>query len=130
MYICHFLQVKVVTGLPWLAWKAANGLHPHPAWFCLTLSPPLPHDGENFLVPSPSLGVLQSPAPPRKTLILIKLVSLIKIYLKLKINLSHQIKLIFSKNWIILLKCLTRQYHQKKKKKKPKQNKNLLIKNQ
>ena len=34
-------------------------------------------------------------------LFLIKSVSLKKIYLKLQINLSYQIKLIFSKNWII-----------------------------
>ena len=38
--------------------------------------------------------------------------------MKLKIDLSHQIKLFFSKNWIILLKCLTKLYHKKKKKKK------------
>ena len=55
-------------------------------------------------------------------LFLIKPISLIKIYLKLKINLSYQIKLIFSKNWIILLKFLIRQYHNK--------NKNLIIQNQ
>ena len=60
--------------------------------------------------------------PQLLQLFLIKLVSLIKIYLKLQINLSHPIKLIFSKNWIVLLKCLTRQYHNK--------NKNLIIQNQ
>ena len=45
---------------------------------------------------------------PTTTTILIKHVSLIKIYLKLQLNLSHKINLIFSKNWIILSKCLTR----------------------
>ena len=55
-------------------------------------------------------------------LFLIKPVLIIKIYLKLQINLFYLIKLIFSKNWIILLKCLTRQYHNK--------NKNLKIQNQ
>ena len=49
-------------------------------------------------------------------LFLIKPNSLIKIYLKFQINLSHQIKLVFSKNWIILLKCLTWQFHNKNKK--------------
>ena len=28
-----------------------------------------PHDGENFLTPSPPLGALRSPVPPRKTLL-------------------------------------------------------------
>ena len=37
---------------------------------------------------------------------LIKHVSLIKIYLKLQLNLSYQIKLIFSKNYVILSKCM------------------------
>ena len=61
-------------------------------------------------------------SPQLLQLFLIKPFSLIKIYLRLIINLSHQIKLIFSKNWIVLLKCLTRQYHNK--------NKNLIIPNQ
>ena len=54
--------------------------------------------------------------PQLLQLFLIKPFSLMKIYLKLIINLSHQIELIFSKNWIGLLKCLTRQYHNNKKK--------------
>ena len=54
--------------------------------------------------------------PQLLQLFLIKPFSLMKWYLKLIINLSHQIKLIFSKNWIGLLKCLTRQYHNNKKK--------------
>ena len=37
------------------------------------------------------------------TIFLTKPISLIKIYLKLQLNLSHQIKLIFRKNWIIYL---------------------------
>ena len=59
--------------------------------------------------------------PQLLQLFLIKPVLLIKIYLKLQIILFHQIKLIFSKNWIILLKCLIRQYHNK--------NKNLITQN-
>ena len=96
---------------------------------CMVLSypisaPPYPasHDKENFLTSFPSLGTPWSPIPSYKTLFLINLltiitifffikpISLIKIYLKLQINLSYQIKLNFSKNWIILLKCLTTQY--------------------
>ena len=112
------------------------GLQPSFAWFCLaTFSPcPASHDREIVFAPSPPLGALQSLAPLCKTILLVDLpttitifslikpVSLIKIYLELQINLSHQIKLIFRKNWIILSKCLTRQYHNK--------NKNLIIQNQ
>ena len=70
------------------------------------------HDGEKFLTPSASsLG-----APPHlvklyfllifpttSIIFLMKPISLIKIYLKLQLNLSHQIKSIFrkKKNWII-----------------------------
>ena len=39
--------------------------------------------------------------PKISTIFLMKSISLIKIYLKLQLNLSHQIKLIFIKNWII-----------------------------
>ena len=89
--------------------------------------------GKIFLPHPCLLGPCKDPPHPTKFYFLliypqllqlfsIKPVSLIKIYLKLQINLSHQIKLIFSKNWIILLKCLTRQY--------PNKNKNLIIQNQ
>ena len=77
------------------------------------------HDGENFLVPSLPLRTLPHPVKFYFLLIClttrtfffkkIKLISSIKIYLKLQLNLSHQIKLIFSKNWMILSKCFTRQ---------------------
>ena len=101
---------------------------------------PALHDGENFVVPSLPLGPCESLphlvklyflliCPQLLQLFSIKPVSLIKIYLKLQINLSHQIKLIFSKNWIILLKFLTKLYH-KKTKTKNKTNKNLIIQNQ
>ena len=70
---------------------------------------PTPHDGEIFLAPSPPLEALQNPSHPIKLyfllicpqklqLFLIKPILLIKIYLKLQIHLSHQIKQIFSKN--------------------------------
>ena len=87
---------------------------------------PAPHD---FVLPHPCLpyktGKVSLPHPcplrPRKalshsvklyfllicptisTIFLMKHISLIKIYLKLQLNLSHQIKSIFRKNWIIYL---------------------------
>ena len=44
-----------------------------PARFCLapSLPHPAPHDKENFLIPSPPLGALRSPAPPCKTLLFV-----------------------------------------------------------
>ena len=78
---------------------------------CMILSYPIstPHDEENFLASWGPLGAPQSSTPPHKTLLLVNLPTTIAIvfnktcfvnknYLKLKINLSHQIKLIFSKN--------------------------------
>ena len=61
---------------------------------------PVSHDEENFLTPSPPLG---APLHPIKlyflliflttsTIFLMKPISLIKIYLKLQLNLSYQIK--------------------------------------
>ena len=99
-------------------------LRSRPAWFYLTSSPPHPtsHDRENFLAPSPPLG-----APPHLVklyyllicpqllqLFLIKLISLIKIYLKLQINLSHQIKLIFSKKLNNIIKMFNKKISPKK----------------
>ena len=85
-------------------------LCPRLTWICFPPSPPhpAPRDGENFVAPSSLLGAPRSPALPCKTLVfvdlpkviiifLIKPISLIKIYLKLQINLFHQIKLFFSK---------------------------------
>ena len=60
------------------------------------------HDGENFLASSPTFRAPRSPAPPRKilffllicpttsTIFLMKHILLIKIYLKLQLNLSHK----------------------------------------
>ena len=45
------------------------GLHPCPA----------PHDGENFLVPSPPLEAPRNPAPSRRTLLLVNLPTTITI---------------------------------------------------
>ena len=113
-------------------WVRRMEFSSRPAWFCFTSS--LLHMMGKIFLSHPR------PLRPRKTLphlvkiyfflicpqllqlFLIKPVLLIKIYLKLQINLPHQIKLIFSKNWVILLKCLTRQYHKK--------NKNLIVQNQ
>ena len=83
---------------------------PAPHGFVLPYPCSAQHNEENFLTPSPPSRALQSPALPRKTLLLINLphnynnfflikpISLIKIFLKLQLNLSHQIKLNFSKN--------------------------------
>ena len=83
---------------------------PPPHGFVLLHPRPARHDGENFLTLSPP------PLRPRKvppytvklyfllicltisTIFLMKPISLIKIYLKLQLNLSHQIKSIFRKN--------------------------------
>ena len=77
--------------------------------FVLPHSRPTLHDGKNFLAPFLLFRAHEALPYPIKyyfllicpqllQLFLIKPISLIKIYLKLKINLSHQIKLIFSKN--------------------------------
>ena len=89
--------------------------------------------GKIFLPHPRPLGPHKAPphlTSPCKTLLLVNLLTTITIVfnktyfvskniLEITINLSYQIKLIFSKNWMILLKCL---YHNK--------NKNLIIKNQ
>ena len=116
-------------------WGQRMESSPPPCMIVLPYSYPIPvlHDGKNFLALSLSFGASRSAVPSRKTLFfvnlptifnffLIKPISLIKIYLKLQINLSHQIKLIFSKYWIILSNCLTRHYHNK--------NKNIMVQNQ
>ena len=72
-------------------------------------APPSQQDRKIFLPNSRPLGPYETLPHPIKLyfllicplllqFFLIKFVSLIKIYLKLQINLSHQIKLIFSKN--------------------------------
>ena len=117
------------------AWSKDGIFAPAPHDFVLPHSRPTLYDMKKFLAPSPPIGASWSPAPPRKTLLfinfphkyynfLIKHVSLIKIYLKLQLNLSYQIKLFFSKNYIILFECIfnkiisQQQQQQKKKKKK------------
>ena len=76
------------------------------------------HDGEFFFAPSGPLGPREASTYPVKLYLLlicpqllhfflIKPISLIKIYLKLHINLFHQIKLIFSKKWIIFWRKCT-----------------------
>ena len=98
-------------------------LHHHSALPCMTEKIFLPHPhplGPREDSPH-SVKLYLLIYPQLLQLFLIKPISLIKIYFKLQINLSHQIKLIFSKNWIILLKYLKRQY--------PNKNKNLIIQN-
>ena len=52
---------------------------PTPHSFILFHSRPVLHDGENFLTSSLLFGAPQSPAPPRKTLLLINLPTTITI---------------------------------------------------
>ena len=54
--------------------------------------------------------------PTTSTIFLMKPISLIKIFLKLQLNLSHKIKSIFRKKLNNISKCLTRQSLKKKKK--------------
>ena len=73
-----------------------------------SLPRPAPHDEEDFLTPFLPLGPREASPHPIKlyfllifpatsTIFLMKPISLIKIYLKLQLNLSHQIKSIFRK---------------------------------
>ena len=105
------------------------GLRPCLTWFCLAPSlpyPALPHMMGNTFSPHPHLlgprETLLHPVklnfllicPTTNTIFLMKPISLIKIYLKLQLNLSHQIKSIFRKKLNNISKCLTRQLLKKK----------------
>ena len=75
-----------------------------PPYKILSCPIPAPHDRDNFITPSPPLGAPRSPTLSHKTLLLLliclitstiflmKPISLIKIYSKLQLNLSHKIK--------------------------------------
>ena len=104
-------------GTRW-GWRMGSSSPPPPMVLsCSIPAPPrpTPHDGENFLTPSlPPLRPHKVPpytvklyflliCPTISTIFLMKPISLIKIYLKLQLNLSHQMKSIFRKNWIIYL---------------------------
>ena len=82
---------------------------PVPYGFVLPYPYSVPHNRENFLASSSLIGAPRSLPYPVKlyflliclttiAIFLIKLVSLIKLFLKLQLNLFHQIKLSFSKN--------------------------------
>ena len=86
------------------------GLCPHPTRFCLAPSPP--HLAQQRKFSSP----ISAPCPTISTIFLMKPISLKKLYLKLQLNLSHQIKSIFRKKINNISKCLTRQSLKKKKK--------------
>ena len=78
---CSILTLSRMTG---------NTFSPHP---CLLG----PHETPSYLVKLYFLLI----CPTTSTIFLMKPISLIKIYLKLQLNLSHKIKSIFRKNWII-----------------------------
>ena len=95
----------------------------------MVLSCPIPAmsrmTGKTFSSHPRPLGPREAPPHPVKlyfllifstinTIYLMKPISLIKIYLKLQLNLSHQIKLIFRKKLNNISKRLTKQSHQKK----------------
>ena len=95
------------------------GLPPRPAWFYLAPSPPR-MTGNTFSPHPRPVGPHEAPPHPVKlyflliclttsTIFLMKHISLIKIYLILQLNLSHQIKSIFRKKLNNISKCLTRQ---------------------
>ena len=114
-----FFQYNTIRDDNGAGWVQRMGSLPPP---CMVLSYPSllrPAWRGKFSCSFPAPWGLAKSRLPHKTLLFVNLpttiaivfnkpIALIKIYLKLKINLSHQIKLIFSKNWIILLKCLTR----------------------
>ena len=109
-FVSFFIMVMVRMAM---GWDRTKGWGLYPLSYPI---PTLPRIMGKIFLPHASLSprALWSPAPPRKTLlfvnfshnyniyiyILMKPISLIKIYLKLQLNLSHKIKLIFSKNWI------------------------------
>ena len=75
-----------------------RGIRPCPHSFVLPHPRPALHDGKNFLTPSPPhealshLVKLYLICTMTSTIFLMKPISLIKIYLKLQLNLFHQIK--------------------------------------
>ena len=106
-------------GWQWGGTGSKNGVFvPTSHGIILPHSRPDPHDGENFLTPSlPPLRPHKVPSytvklyfllicPTISTIFLMKPISLIKIYLKLQLNLSHQIKSIFWKKLNNISKCL------------------------
>ena len=106
-YIMYALIKDVLTiHRTWVGIAMGRGgaegwsLHPCPVWFCLAHPCPTPYDWENFLTPSPPLRTPPHHVklyfllicPTTSTIFLMKHISLIKIYWKLQLNLSHQIK--------------------------------------
>ena len=92
--------------------------YPIPVPSCITgkTFPPHPrplglHEAPSHLVKLYFLLI----CPITSTIFLMKHISSIKIYLKLQLNLSHQIKSIFRKKLNNISKCLTRQSQKKKK---------------
>ena len=101
------------------------GLHPRPAWFYLAPSLPRLVWWGKLSHPIPTSWGPAKPHPyPVKlyilliclttsTIFLMKPISLIKIYLKLQLNLSHQIKSLFRKKLNNISKHLTRWLQKK-----------------
>ena len=98
----HMVLSYPILASPYLIRKTFSP-HPHPLGPC-----------EASLHPVKLYFLLI--CPTTSTIFLMKLISLIKIYLKLQLNLSHQIKSIFRKKLNNISKCLIRQSFKKKKK--------------
>ena len=106
-----FLDAKPQVGIA-MGWDGPkDGVFVPPSCIILSYSiPALPRiTGKNFSSHPCPLGPRETPPHPVKlyfllicpttnTIFLMKPISLIKIYLKLQLNLSHQIKSIFRKN--------------------------------
>ena len=116
----YFIYLLVGMTMGWDGVESKDGVFvPALLGFVLLYPRPILHDGENFLTPSLPLGPRKSLPHFVKlyillicltisTIFLMKLILLIKIYLKLQLNLSHQIKSIFRKKLNSISKSLTR----------------------
>ena len=93
--------------------------HPHPTLPCMTGKFFLPHPcpfGARKASPHPVKLYFLLICPQLLQLFLIKPISLVKIYLKLQITITHQIKLIFSKTLYNIIKVLNKTTLQQKQK--------------
>ena len=102
------------------------GYCPYPGMVLFCPIPAMPRmTGKNFSPHPRPLGPREAPPhlvklyfllifPTTSIIFLMKPISLIKIYLKLQLNLSHQIKSIFRKKFNNISKCLTRKSPKKK----------------
>ena len=98
--MCVLISISLEMAMGWSG-AEGWGLRPYSHGFDLPNPCLIPHDKKNFLNPSPPLGSRETPPvklyflliyPITSTIFLMKPISLIKIYSKLQLNLSHKIK--------------------------------------